>query len=178
MKYNIILLLVFGKLFSQDVEYVGQKNSINFTFYRVSKKKCPGYISDNNCLRFLDLISIEKPKKNNFYDCNTELKYNVKPFDTIVLIANTDKLFFKIKEHYPVMYNEIKKTIPLDFDKWEMVKLIDTKKYKLYTFSYTNVKYLLFKLKVSFVNKELFEDNILLEQNNFEDFVMLKVPIE
>lgn len=178
MKYIIIFFIVsFTKVFSQDVEYIGLGNSNDFTFYRVFKQKCPGYVTHNNCLRFIDFISQEKPYKNSFYECDTEIKFRKKLNDTIVLTANVNTFLLKLKNSNQEIYSKVKDLIPFDFNKWDLMKLVDNKKFKIYRYYSKNVKYYIFKLKYSFLNDELLEGNILVQKPEFDNYIYLKIPI-
>lgn len=177
---NLLVFIFFitNISFSQSIEYVGMETSANFDFYRVYKKQCPGYISHNDCLRFIDLKSNDIPQKKFIYKCDTDLLYRLKPQDTLVLISNVDDLFLEIKNNYKDVFKEIGKAVPFEFSKWEEKKLVDKSKYKLYSYSASNVKYLVFKVRASFLNEILFENNILVKKPILVESLYLKIPIE
>lgn len=179
MKYILIVFFIFGKLTAQNIEYIGVKTSKTFEFYRVFKKKCPGFVTNNNCLRFVDVTTNTEPHEINFYECDLELKYRAKPTDTLILNYNIDKFIFKLKESDISSYKLLETIKTYDFNKWKSKKIINRAKFKLYKYySDTEIKYLVFKTKISVINKMLFEGNIIIDENALNENIYLLIPIE
>lgn len=91
-------ILLCNLVYSQEITYLGKSEIDEFTFYRVFKKKCPGYASHNDCIRYIDLLNSKSAKKCRVYKNKSGVFYKIKTTDTIVLNYRRDYFIDDLKQ--------------------------------------------------------------------------------
>jgi len=175
--FCILLFLSYGMM-SQNIKFVGEQTMHNFRFYRIFKKKCPGYISHNDCLRFIDVITIGEPKIKSIKQCLTNLIYNTKLNDTIVLISDVDKFMTEFKYQNNETYSKLEDVNPYDFSRWDEKMVKNKSKFKVIKYSSNEIKALVFKVKIEFLNNEILDGNILVNKLDINgNYIYVILPL-
>ncbi|MET3731605.1 hypothetical protein [Moheibacter stercoris] len=153
--YILLPIIGFGQIINEDVIYVGKEKVENNKFYvgLLLYEICPG-VTSISCSRDISILYDETLKINDFVSNKGILSYKLNDKDTLVLYVNflgkSDGFWaknFQIKNISNLKYN-IKKRIDIN------------KKISYQKLQFKTSEILVYKIKVEFLNRELFSRNI------------------